>query len=69
MPLLTEAHQRKQKAWAEVHYYWTEKDWRAVIFSDRSKFGRMGENGAGGSWSRPATLAMPERTSHRAAGV
>ena len=52
-PLLTAAHRRKRKEWGESHCYWEEKDWRAVIFSDESKFNLIGSDGRQWCWREP----------------
>ena len=36
-PLLIAAHKEKRLAWAKAHANWTIDNWKAVIFSDKSK--------------------------------
>lgn len=43
--LLTRAHCRKRMEFARNHVHWTAEDWRAVIFSDESKFMIFGSDG------------------------
>ena len=52
-PLLTAVHKKKRLAWAQAHAHWTVDDWRAVIFSDESKFTLIGSDGRDWCWRRP----------------
>jgi len=52
-PLLTRQHIRKRLDWAERHCYWDGEDWRAVIFSDESKFNLFGSDGREWCWRKP----------------
>lgn len=43
--MLTKIHRRKRKEWAAEHAEWEVQDWKAVIFSDESKFNLYGSDG------------------------
>ena len=38
-------HIEKRMKWAEEHENWTTKNWRAVVYSDESKFNLWGSDG------------------------
>src|SRR3979490_2889252 len=44
-PLLTAVHRKKQLAFALRHKKWTVEDWKRVIWSDETKFNRIGSDG------------------------
>lgn len=44
-PLLTKPHRRARLQWAVQHKDWTVDDWKAIIFSDESKFNRLCSDG------------------------
>jgi hypothetical protein len=52
-PLLTTPHKEKRLAWAKAHADWTVDDWKAVIFSDESKFTLFGTDGREWCWRAP----------------
>ena len=52
-PYLSETHREKRLAWAKAHAHWTAEDWRAVIFSDESKFKLFGSDGRQYCWRMP----------------
>jgi len=43
-PFLSASHKAKHLAWAKAHEHWIAKDWKSVIFSDKSKFNFFGSN-------------------------
>jgi hypothetical protein len=49
---LTEAHKQKRLEWAEAHADWSADDWKAVVFSDESKFNIFGSDGRSWCWRR-----------------
>jgi transposase len=51
-PFLTEAHKQKRLEWAEAHADWSADDWKAVVFSDESKFNIFGSDGRSWCWRR-----------------
>lgn len=44
-PLLTDAHKKKRRAWANEHADWDQLKWSEVWFSDESKFLLHGSDG------------------------
>ncbi len=50
VPLLTKAHVRKRRAWAEAHAEWGAEKWDTVLYSDESKFNFFGSDGV--QWCR-----------------
>src|ERR1700761_312198 len=61
-PLLTRDHVKKRLDWAERHCYWSAEDWRAVIFSDESKFNLFGSDGRQWTWRYPGEANDPRYT-------
>jgi len=51
-PLLTDAHKQKRLEWAKDHADWSADNWKAVIFSDESKFNLFGSDGHSWCWRR-----------------
>jgi len=52
-PFLSRIHKSKRLQWARAFSGWEEKDWRAVFFSDESKFNLFGSDGREWCWRRP----------------
>ena len=52
-PFLSPEKKKKRLAWAEAHKHWTVDDWKAVIFSDESKFNLFGSDGRRYCWRKP----------------
>ena len=50
-PLLTPIHKRKRREWALAHGLWQKENWRAVWYSDESKFNLFGSDGQEWCWS------------------
>lgn len=59
-PLLTPAHIKKRLAWAKAHADWTVDDWKAVVFSDKSKFNLVGSDGRQWCWGEPGQEPDPQ---------
>ena len=51
-PLLTPIHKRKRREWALAHGLWQKENWRAVWYSDESKFNLFGSDGREWCWRR-----------------
>lgn len=62
VPLITKRQERLRVDWAEKHCYWTAEDWRAVIFSDESKFNLFGSDGREWCWRKPGEALDPKYT-------
>ena len=52
-PFLSPEKKKKRLAWAEAHKHWTVDDWKAVIFSNESKFNLFGSDGRRYCWRKP----------------
>jgi hypothetical protein len=61
-PLLTVEHKKKRLAWAQAHKDWTVENWKSVVFSDESKFNRIGSDGRDFCWRRPGEEFDPRFT-------
>ena len=48
-----EKHQKRRLEWAKAHQHWTTNDWKAVVFSDESKFNLFGSDGRRWCWRKP----------------
>jgi hypothetical protein len=44
-PLISERNRRRRLAWARQRRHWTVKEWEKVLWTDESKFNRMGSDG------------------------
>jgi transposase len=61
-PLHTAAHRRKRIDLAERHCYWTGEDFRAVRYSDESKFNVFGSDGREWCWREKGQVNDPKFT-------
>ena len=43
-PYLRLANKKKALRWAKEHRYWTEEDWKKVLWTDKSKFEVFGSH-------------------------
>jgi transposase len=59
-PLLQKRHLKQRLAFAKKYQYWTEDDWKRVIWSDETKVNRMGSDGRKWGWKKPGTGLLPQ---------
>lgn len=52
-PFLKPIHMKKRLAQAKAHQYWTNNDWRRMVFSDETKVNVWGSDGVKYYWKRP----------------
>ena len=50
-PKLSPKHAKARLAFAREHLYWTEADWKTVIFSDETKINRFSSDGRSWYWA------------------
>lgn len=58
-PLLTARHRALRYDWAKAHKTWTVEDWKKVVFSDESKFNRIGSDGRKWCWKKSGAGVQP----------
>jgi transposase len=54
-PLLLPQHIHHHLEFAQHHQYWTNDDWKRVIWSDETKINRMGSDGREWVWKKPGS--------------
>ena len=52
-PFLLQKHKNRRLKWAKAHQHWTANDWKAVIFSNESKFNLFRSDGCCWCWRKP----------------
>ena len=52
-PFLSKKHRRLRMDFAEAHKDWTVKDWKRVIWSDKTKVNCLGSDGKKWVWKMP----------------
>lgn len=58
-PLLSARHRKARLEFAQRHRSWTFEDWSRVIFSDETKFNRLGSDGRKWIWRQPSQGLRP----------
>ena len=51
-PLLKSDHKKARLEFAIAHQHWTVEDWKRVVWSDETKFNRIGSDGRKWVWVR-----------------
>ena len=50
---LTQFHKRARLSWSRELHFWTEQDWRHVLFSDESRFSTQSDSQRIFLWREP----------------
>jgi Transposase len=60
-PLLKKAHREDRLKFAQYHENWTVKDWKRVLWSDKTKINRIGSDGRVYTWKKKGE-SLSDRT-------
>lgn len=62
---LTSRHRRDRLQWARQHVHWTPDQWRAVLFTDESRFSLQSDSRRYLIWREPGTRYHPSNIRER----